>query len=254
MNSVMIERTYHIQGHDFYTTYRKGYGGATIIFEAGYGTSSATWNQVIHDIDKELGVFLYDRLGNGKSSQDSINRDPHDLADDLDHLLAEAGIQPPFLIVAHSFGALVSRLWASRRPQDVIGMVLLDPASEEQEKIVLPLLSKHERDVYMNQFTTEFTHKDFQSILETVKREQKHFGMMPLLVISSGKSRLFYPAHDAWLRLHKRLLSLSSQSGWIQAQNSSHFIHHDEPHIVQLAIYDVWCAAKQPEALYQTAN
>ncbi|WP_353855327.1 alpha/beta hydrolase [Bacillus sp. Bos-x628] len=254
MDSAMIERTYDVNGHRFYTKYRQGKREATIIFEAGYGKSCNTWRQVARDIDPELGIFLYDRLGNGSSSKNPEGRTLHDLADDLDQLLKQANIQPPYLIVAHSFGSLVSRLWASRRQEDVIGMVLLDPASEEQEQVILPLLSKEERTSYLNQFTAECTHEDFQQMLKTIKQEQKHFGMMPLLVISSGKNRLFHPAHEAWLRLHKRMLTLSSQSGWIQAQNSSHYIHHDEPHIVQLAIYDVWCAAKQPVSYYQTAN
>ncbi|MDM5298640.1 alpha/beta fold hydrolase [Bacillus pumilus] len=254
MNSAMIERTYHIDGHHFHTKHRQGSSQATIIFEAGYGISSDTWTQLVRDIDPELGVFLYDRLGNGNSSKRHEGRSLSDLADDLDALLKQANIQPPFLIVAHSFGSLISRLWASRRSEDVIGMVLLDPASEDQEHVILPLLSKQERISYMNQFTAECTHEDFQHMLSTIKREQTHYGMMPLLVISSGKNRLFHPAHEAWLKLHKRMLSLSSQSGWIQAQNSSHYIHHDEPHIVQLAIYDVWCAAKQPASYYQAAN
>ncbi|MDG8483926.1 hypothetical protein OLA23_11170, partial [Streptococcus pneumoniae] len=73
-------------------------------------------------------------------------------------------------------------------------MVMLDPASEEQEQVILPLLSKEERTSYMAQFTAECTHEDFQQMLSTMKEEQTHYGMMPLLVISSGKSRLFHPA------------------------------------------------------------
>ncbi|MFS0656320.1 alpha/beta fold hydrolase [Bacillus sp. 179-C3.3 HS] len=254
MNSAIIERTYHINGHHFDTKHRQARRQATIIFEAGYGVSGDTWTSIARDIDPELGVFLYDRLGTGNSSKRPAGRTLHDLADDLDALLHKANIKPPYLIVAHSFGSLVSRLWANRRKKDVIGMVLLDPASEYQEDVILPLLSKEEHATYMEQFTGECTHRDFQQMLSTVKHVQTHYGMMPLLVLSSGKSRLFHPAHEAWLMLHKRMLSLSSQSGWIQAQNSSHYIHHDEPHIVQLAIYDVWCAAKQPVSYYQAAN
>ena len=115
----------------------------------------------------------------------------HDLADDLDTLLHQANIQPPFLIVAHSFGSLVSRLWASRRKEDVIGMVLLDPASEEQEQVILPLLSKEERTSYMAQFTAECTHEDFEQMLRTIKEEQTHYGMMPFLSFHQAKAACF---------------------------------------------------------------
>ncbi|MGA3882376.1 alpha/beta fold hydrolase, partial [Bacillus pumilus] len=77
-------------GHHCYTNHRQGKRQATVIFEAGYGISGDTWANMARDIDPELGVFLYERLGNGKSSDSSEGRTLHDLADELEALLEEA--------------------------------------------------------------------------------------------------------------------------------------------------------------------
>lgn len=58
MNSAMIERMYHIDGHHFYTKHRQGNRQATIIFEAGYGISGHPWSNIARDIDPSLG-FSY---------------------------------------------------------------------------------------------------------------------------------------------------------------------------------------------------
>jgi pimeloyl-ACP methyl ester carboxylesterase len=42
------------------------------------------------------------------------------------------GERPPFILVAHSFGALIARLFAYRYPNEIAGLVLIEPAHEDQ--------------------------------------------------------------------------------------------------------------------------
>ncbi|MFN2745449.1 MULTISPECIES: alpha/beta fold hydrolase [Bacillus] len=255
MNPNIMEKTYTVEGCRFHTKHRKGNSCATIIFEAGYGFSSDTWAPILPDIDEDLGLFAYDRAGLGKSGPSRKKRTADQMVKELIGLLDAAEVKPPYLFVAHSFGAVIARLFASRFPDDVVGMVLLDPACEDQERKVLPLLPEKAREDYFNQFSLEASHEEFEQSLNMLKQEEDHLGTIPLLVLSAGKrTPVMKKAHQEWLKLHSRLLSLSHQSGWIQAKNSSHLIHLDEPHIVQLAIYDVWYAAQQYGFTYQTAN
>ena len=46
-------------------------------------------------------------------------------------MLARAEIAPPYVLVGHSFGTLVARLFAARHRPDVAGLVLVDPAFPE---------------------------------------------------------------------------------------------------------------------------
>jgi len=48
------------------------------------------------------------------------------LASELDRLLAACDIGRPIVLVAHSFGGLVARVYAAEHPRDVQAMVLLE--------------------------------------------------------------------------------------------------------------------------------
>jgi pimeloyl-ACP methyl ester carboxylesterase len=54
------------------------------------------------------------------------------MAAELQRLLDEVGIPRPVILVGHSFSGLLIRLYAYCYPQEVAGLVLLDPAHEDQ--------------------------------------------------------------------------------------------------------------------------
>ena len=53
------------------------------------------------------------------------------LADELHALLLNSGEPPPYILVGHSFGGLVTRIFAARHPDLTAGLVLVDPAHPE---------------------------------------------------------------------------------------------------------------------------
>lgn len=253
MKSAWMEKTYTIDGCAFHTQHRKGSSGVTIVFEAGYGTSSETWKPLMADIDDEFGIFTYDRAGIGKSGQSRAKRTADQQVKELESLLKAADVKPPYLAVSHSYGAVITSLWACKNKYDIIGMVLLDPALGDCASFTFIPEEMHKS--HTRKMMLEGTHAEFSKSLQELKKRQVHLGNMPLLVLSSGERTEKFAAEQEWQNLHSSILSLSNQSGWIQAKNSSHNIHHDEPHIVHLAIYDVWCAACQQAApLYQAVN
>ena len=67
---------------------------------------------------------------------------------ELKTLLANAGIEPPYVLVGHSIAGLHSRLYAHQYPQDVVGMVLIDPSHEEQgERFPAELMALQDEDI-----------------------------------------------------------------------------------------------------------
>ena len=111
----------------------QGRGRITVLFEGGYMATSAAWAKVQPAVGKFARACAYDRAGLGFSDPGPPPRDGVAIARDLDQALRRAGLQGPFVLVAHSAGALYARLFYEIRPNDVVGMVLVDPSVEFQD-------------------------------------------------------------------------------------------------------------------------
>ena len=102
------------------------------MFDAALGASSLSWSLVQPSVARRTRACAYDRAGFGSSDAGPMPRTAGIIAGELGALLRGAGVVPPYVLVGHSFGALVVRILAARCPQDVSGMVLVDPADPEE--------------------------------------------------------------------------------------------------------------------------
>ena len=111
----------------------QGMGSPAVILDGGIGVeTSLAWTRVQSGVSEFSRVCVYDRAGNGWSDASPRPRTAQVMVDELRALLGAAEIPGPYVLVAHSFGGLVSRLYASMHPEEVAGMVLLDSAHEDQ--------------------------------------------------------------------------------------------------------------------------
>jgi pimeloyl-ACP methyl ester carboxylesterase len=109
-----------------------GQGGPAVVLEAAVMDFSLTWALVQPKVAEFTRVVSYDRAGLGWSEPSLRPRNGAVMIDELDALLQAARIDGPFILVGQSFSALLARLYAASRPADVAGIVLLDPAHEDQ--------------------------------------------------------------------------------------------------------------------------
>jgi len=112
----------------------EGKGGPVVVLESGLGAGAWAWRQVQGAIARDAQVCSYDRAGYFGSSPARDGRDAGAEADDLAALLKAARLPAPYVLVGHSYGGLIVRLYASRHPADVAGLVLLDPSAEYQKQ------------------------------------------------------------------------------------------------------------------------
>jgi pimeloyl-ACP methyl ester carboxylesterase len=105
-----------------------GEGRPTVILDAALGGSSVSWALVQPAIASLTRVCSYDRAGFGWSEGAPGPRTVGRIVDELRTLLERAGEPPPFVLVGHSFGGLVMRVFATRYRADTLGVVLVDPA------------------------------------------------------------------------------------------------------------------------------
>jgi pimeloyl-ACP methyl ester carboxylesterase len=107
--------------------FQMGAGEPTVVFEAGIGATHLNWRGIQESISENSRAVAYDRCGLGWSSRCRTARIPGNISVELHQMLHRAGFKPPFILVGHSFGGLVMRRYAQLYPDEVAGVVLIDP-------------------------------------------------------------------------------------------------------------------------------
>jgi pimeloyl-ACP methyl ester carboxylesterase len=107
-------------------------GGTTVVLDAGHGGFSPVFAWLQQELATTTAVVAYDRPGYGWSDRADRPVSADATAADLHEALATRGLPGPYILVGHSLGSHYVRTFADRYPDDVIGLVLLDPAHEDQ--------------------------------------------------------------------------------------------------------------------------
>jgi pimeloyl-ACP methyl ester carboxylesterase len=101
-----------------------------VILEAGAGDFSVDWSLVQPGVARFARVCSYDRAGSGWSELGPRPRTMHQIVYELRTLLDKAGERPPYVLVGHSFGGWLVRLYQSKYPADVVSLVLVEAAAD----------------------------------------------------------------------------------------------------------------------------
>jgi len=106
--------------------YCMGEGSPTIILDHVGGGSSVDWALIQPKLAEHTRVCAYDRAGFGWSDSSPAPRTLEQQVHELHELLQGANEQGPYILVGHSYGARVDRVYAAKYPAEVAGLVLMD--------------------------------------------------------------------------------------------------------------------------------
>jgi pimeloyl-ACP methyl ester carboxylesterase len=98
-----------------------------VVFEAGATNTLDAWQAVFPALVGSVPLVAYDRAGLGESAWDGQAPTPRHVTGRLRRLLQAVGAGPPYLLVGHSWGGSLMRFFAGYYPEDVAGVVYVDP-------------------------------------------------------------------------------------------------------------------------------
>ncbi len=135
---------YSVNGHQMHLVCM-GEGSPAVILQAGASADSLWWYQVQNQLAAHTQVCAFDRPGMGWSEPVDGSRDPLTIDAELHALLEQAGISAPYVIVGHSYGSILTRIFAAQYPEAVAGAVLVD------SQLVTPKHFASQSDIDQNQ-------------------------------------------------------------------------------------------------------
>lgn len=104
----------------------------TILLESGMGGCALDWSLVQPELAKHTKVLSYDRAGFGWSTTPISEPTCEGYLRDLRQLLIQLELEPPYILVGHSYGGMIMRLFASAFPEEVAGIILVDSTHEQR--------------------------------------------------------------------------------------------------------------------------
>ena len=235
-----------------------GDGPVTVVFEAGFGSDMSAWRKVAPEIAKKTAVLVYSRAGSGQSPARPRGMGLADSAAEFERLLAALKVKGPLILVGHSYGAFLIRSYAAHHPQQVAGMVFVDPADEGIENVLKRIDDK--RVANDRRALLTMTPPAFQDELRLVQQimEQGSLPAMPALpdvpavvltsVRSDPNAEFFLETPQAVKikrERHQAFFAQFSGGAHVVTANSGHAVQLQEPELVTAAIEQVREAASR---------
>ncbi len=227
-----------------------GSGSPTIVWSAGSDISGwvTTAQYLMGKLAETSRVCVYDRPGQGWSGPGGYDEVSHwsQVVADMHAALAKAGEKGPFVIVGHSYGGLLARLFALTYPKDVAGIVSIDPSHEDE---------------WAGPATDQFApfgittcldascplYGDIQAMTKLEGgKVAGSLGALPLIVLSHAPDLPFWSAdYDTlWEKLGTDTATASSNARHVIASWSTHTIPNTQPGLVVEAVKQVVDAAR----------
>jgi pimeloyl-ACP methyl ester carboxylesterase len=125
----------------------KGIGSPTLVVDAGVSDWSLHWALIQDEVAKTTRVCSYDRAGLGWSGPIKTPLTPSSMVEDLHELLQQSGEVENLVLVGHSFGGYMARLYQNQYPENVLGLALVEASHEDQWEVMPEAVSQMAQEV-----------------------------------------------------------------------------------------------------------
>ncbi|MFV0271188.1 MAG: alpha/beta fold hydrolase [Macellibacteroides fermentans] len=240
-----------------------------IVFENGMADTYDRWKAIIDEISKTNAVFAYNRPRIGESEDDNLSPTTEHIVSNLRKMLLEKELKPPYLLVSHSFGGAYIRAFVSQHPNEIAGLIFMDPVDFTKTAGMgdLPYLemgfTKHQIDSafgkpnknFLEKLYTEMPKHYVEEVKISVQLTQTEFNEcnrnplpdVPVHFIMAGgytasggdnsplicdREKLFRVSENLKMKRYLQLLYPLKYGKLFYCSKSSHFVQTDEPDLV----------------------
>ncbi|WP_394789512.1 alpha/beta fold hydrolase [Rhodoferax sp.] len=228
-----------------------GSGGPTVLFESGLGHGKEVWGSIFNDISAVTHAVAYDRAGYGQSEASSQSRDGLQILRELRALLEAEEIKPPYILVGHSLGGTIMKLFARTYPNEVAGVVLVDARHAEFAKRCKQIGVHrlwYEPPSLLFALSPSATRAELAAAPQTMRQARRAgpFPTVPLIVLTQDQAARKWPERlgKVWEASQRNMAKMSRLGRMKVINDSGHNIHHDQPDMVTTAILSVLAAAQ----------
>lgn len=228
-----------------------GVGTSTVVFESGLGDGKEAWASVFKAVSSETRAIAYDRAGYGQSEGSDVARDGLQIVRELRALLQTENIPPPYVLVGHSLGGTIVKLFARIYPDEVAGVVLVDARHSDfvrrcRRMGVFRLLYEPPLALFM--LARSAIRGELIASAQTMKQARRAgpFPAVPLIVMTRRQTASHWPGGvaRAWARSQLSMAKLSALGRIKVCDDSGHHVHKDRPDLVVQAVLSVVAAAR----------
>lgn len=209
--------------------------GPAVVLVNGIGDSatSAQWVEVVRLLSPRARVCRYDRPGTGESGDpDRAGRGADELDAELDAVVAHAAGDDRVVLVAHSFGAHLARVYADRHADRLRGLVLVD-GLDPSVGVVAGTGADSFGDVPMAAEAL-----DLADVEATAASVQRLDAGLHVTVLTRGVG-----ASAPWLHGQRRLTALTADAQSVAVPDAGHQIPSEDPQAVVDAVEDMLATA-----------
>ena len=222
-----------------------GMGQQVVVFDAGFGTKNTVWQSVINRLPMNIRTITYSRSELNPANEDKGARTVEEHLADLRGLLDRLEIDVPILYVTHSYSGMIAARYAQTHPDELSGMIMIEPATQAQRKHFLKVDAAlvHKEDEMILSYLPAQLGAQYSIIVEQMERaSDKVQGIpadIPTVVFSAGNasSEPFSineteQGKPVWLALHAKLVQGSEQHKHRIIDTVSHNIHKRSPELI----------------------
>jgi pimeloyl-ACP methyl ester carboxylesterase len=239
-----------------------GSGAPAVVLVSGLGAPQEYWNFVVPDLAAKTTVVTYDRAGVGKSEIGALPADGAQSARDLRVLLDKLAVPEPYILVGHSFGGMIVRLFAAMYPADMGGLILEETQHEDNLTELRKILKGKDLEAFDQMLGDRFmtpenpkSEADYRNATRDQLKASPPLPKMPLVVLTvAGRAKAMGPMFSAEAiedmdkldtALSDRLAALIPGGRLIVIEGAGHNIHMDKPQAVIGPVVEMIKAARE---------